>query len=268
VVAADDENELTIYDDAGGRLLERLRLFPGELPDEPKARKKAKPDIEALAMLPGERLLALGSGSASNRNRGAIWPLCVAPISPVVELDLSPLYATLIGELPELNIEGAAVSGDVLRLFQRGNGPSRVNAVIDLDLAGALAAIERDRALGGGLVRAIHSVDLGTFDGVALAFTDGSPLADGRILFSAAAEDSPDTYRDGPTMGSSLGMLDATGQVEWIEPLEGTAKVEGVQAGAASAGGVINVLMVADDDDPSACAPLLAAEIDARATRG
>src|ERR1700752_5286310 len=46
--------------------------------------------------------------------------------------DLAPLYTALEEkEIPDLNIEGAAVSGDSLRLLQRGNGRAGVNAVID-----------------------------------------------------------------------------------------------------------------------------------------
>jgi hypothetical protein len=40
--------------------------------------------------------------------------------------------------------------------------------------------------------------DLGTADGVALAVTDALALPDGTVLVSAAAEDTPDPYEDGP----------------------------------------------------------------------
>src|SRR5258705_4038133 len=68
-VVADDELHLGVFnaaDNAPGGL---LRLFDGELPDEKAARKKHKPDLEAIVQLPpfGDfekgALLALGSGS-------------------------------------------------------------------------------------------------------------------------------------------------------------------------------------------------------------
>ena len=51
------------------------RLFPGELPLEPQARKAAKPDLEALCLLAPSRaaphgaLLAVPSGSTAARQR-------------------------------------------------------------------------------------------------------------------------------------------------------------------------------------------------------
>ena len=51
-VAADDERELAVFPatgDAPGRL---VRFLPGELPADPEERKRDKPDVEALALLP------------------------------------------------------------------------------------------------------------------------------------------------------------------------------------------------------------------------
>ena len=44
--------------------------------------------------------------------------------------------------------------------------------------------------------------------GLALAVTDAVALPDGRVLVSAAAEDSPNAYDDGPVLGSALALLD------------------------------------------------------------
>ncbi|MEO6277397.1 MAG: hypothetical protein ABIP59_06225, partial [Roseateles sp.] len=68
-VVADDEHTLAVFDAASDSPGTLHRLFIGELPDKPKARKAAKPDLEALAQLPPfaacphGALLALGSGS-------------------------------------------------------------------------------------------------------------------------------------------------------------------------------------------------------------
>ena len=80
-VAADDERELAVFPatgDAPGRL---MRFLPGELPADPEERKRDKPDVEALALLPagpgspGGALLALESGSKPNRRGGVWWDL-------------------------------------------------------------------------------------------------------------------------------------------------------------------------------------------------
>ena len=85
------------------------------MPDSKKDRKKQKPDLEALTLLPayGDHphgaLLALGSGSRRNRFSGALLSLDADGAvrgSPQV-VDLSPILAPLDGALPELNIEGA-----------------------------------------------------------------------------------------------------------------------------------------------------------------
>lgn len=54
-------------------------------------------------------------------------------------------------------------------------------------------------------------------------------------------------------------MLNAAGGVERLDPLEPLAKVEGVAAEAADS--EIELLLVADADDPDAASPLLAATI-------
>jgi len=81
-VIADDELDL-LFVTIAGVTVERVRLFPDEPPlpraDGGPARKLAKPDLEALVMLPDGRLLALGSGSGglASRRRGVVlarWP--------------------------------------------------------------------------------------------------------------------------------------------------------------------------------------------------
>ena len=72
-VVADDELHLGVFEDTlgGGGVLTPgrvVRLFEGDLPNPKGPRKKAKPDLETLALLPPlpgcacGALLALGSG--------------------------------------------------------------------------------------------------------------------------------------------------------------------------------------------------------------
>lgn len=259
-VVVDDELDLAIYrrgETGPGR---RLALLPGVLPARPAARKAAKPDFETLALLPGA-LLALGSGATTRRARGALVPLATDGelLGPARAIDLAPLYRALAGELPGLNIEGAAATGDRLRLLHRAAGPSGENAVIELDLDGLLRDLADGCALDGALLCSVHRVALGSIDGVPLGFTDASPLPDGRLIFTAAAEDSPDSYRDGPCAGAVIGLLDDSGVV-WIDPIDAPVKVEGVHA-TLTTDGRIELLLVADADDRAIPAPLLAATL-------
>jgi hypothetical protein len=49
--------------------------------------------------------------------------------------------------------------------------------------------------------------DLGAIDGVRLTFTDVTPAASGQLLYLATAEASPDAVRDGPVLGTALGVI-------------------------------------------------------------
>src|SRR5688500_18121966 len=77
-IVADDEHHLGRFaaeSDAAGRV-ELHRVLAGDLPDYAGQRKKRKPDLEALTVLPASAasphgvLLALGSGSRPNRQQG------------------------------------------------------------------------------------------------------------------------------------------------------------------------------------------------------
>lgn len=63
-------------------------------------------------------------------------------------------------------------------------------------------------------------------DGVPLTFSDLCPLPDGRLLFAAVAETGESTYQDGECVADGL-----------------------------------DLLLVADADDPAVAAPLLAASV-------
>src|SRR5215471_979033 len=105
-VIADDELALGVYD-LDGVVTGRIVLGSGELPEEPRARKAQKPDFEALVSLPGESLLALGSGSTAQRRRAALVEFTGSE-ARVREFSLDALYDALARELPDLNIEGGA----------------------------------------------------------------------------------------------------------------------------------------------------------------
>lgn len=263
VVVADDETHLDRYLASTGRFVDRVRLLDRPLPASAAARKAVKPDFEALAWLPDGRLLVLGSGSTTGRQTGVILRAAngtdveAAPQDPR-EVDLVPLYEALRGRLPDLNIEGAAVAGGSLRLLSRG-GAARDNAVIDLDLDGVLRSLLASASLAADLVSAIHVVALGALDGVALGFTDASPMdpASSRIAFAAAAEDTANAYDDGPCAGSVVGVLEADGRVAFVERVEGRSKIEGLSVGPTG------LLMVADPDDPTQRAPLFSSAVPA-----
>lgn len=250
-LVADDEHFLASYDYAG-RPLSRLALFADALPSEPAQRKPRKADLEALARLPGERLLALGSGSTARRTRGAVFDLGSTSVQTV---DLAPLYDALRARLPELNIEGAAVLAGRLWLAHRGNGAARQNALIELDLEAIESLLRGAPALAPGCLRAIYDVTLGELLGVPLGLTDLAPVPGIGLVFCATAEDSPDTYRDGVCTGSALGVLDSKGRVRRISTVGIACKLEGL-AIAPRSRSESELWLVADPDDRALRAPL------------
>ena len=267
-VVADDTLLLATFPLAGGAPGELSRLLPGELPAEPAARKALKPDLEALCRLEGlasaphGALLAVPSGSTPGRRTGVLVPLEADGRAggAVRAVDFTAVYAQLERELGVLNVEGVAVSGPRLRLLNRGNGEGGVDAVVDLDAGRVLRALESGEAPQPDVVRTVRRWELGRAGPVRLSFTDASPLPDGRIVFTAAAEDTRDTYQDGAVVGSAVGVLAPDGTPLFLDGVDVKVKLEGVDARLEA--GRIHLLLVADADDPATAAPLFEAVLE------
>jgi hypothetical protein len=249
-VIADDQNTLAVYT-LDGRPSASIPLLDEVLPETHRERKAQKPDFESLLSLPDGSLLALGSGSTPRRMVGA-WLRFDHEAVSVERIALQELYAALARELPELNIEGGCVLGEQLYLACRGNGADPNNALIALDLHGAQRSLERDRALGAELIRKLNRVSLGALSGTALSLTDLAPLGE-QLVFSAAAEASPNTYDDGLCAGSVLGSLSLDGRVGAVHLLSPRTKIEGI---CATSPHDRSLFAVADADDPASRSPL------------
>lgn len=273
-VVADDANDLGVFpvaSDAGGML---RRMFATELPASPAERKAHKADLEILLHVPGfgvhahGLLLALGSGSTARRERGAWFALDAdgALQGDAQALDLSSLYAQLRVPFPALNLEGAAIVRNELLLLQRASRIDPRNALLRLPLDVLTQALASGTFASLDVVPTVNVVDLGERDGVPWSFTDAAGLDDGRLVFSAVAEDTIDTYRDGPCLGSAIGCLSRDGRLEWLQPLDLHAKVEGIDV--RRDGNLLLLRMVTDADDADVPAQLLEAQIDPEAMDG
>jgi hypothetical protein len=271
VVVQDDVHALAILDEARGIVTPMLlpagadgrRTF-----GEALGNKALKMDLEACITLRDGRLVALGSGSTAQRER-----IVVVDGAAERVIDAHDLYAHLRDARDfaglELNVEGAVIAGDVVRLFQRGNGApgaaEPVNAAGDVRLADFVAWLD-----GGPTPKlaAIRQFDLGAIDGVRFGFTDATVLPDGRIAFLAGAEDSPDTYRDGRVVGCRFGILDGDdARMVDIHEESGAAtrlKLEGIDW-VGEREGAWELVVVADLDDPNAAA--LVATLHVRVSR-
>jgi hypothetical protein len=267
-VIADDENHLAAFERGGTQPGRLVHIFPGTLPVAAEARKRNKPDVESVVRLPSfagyphGALLVLGSCSMPNRCSGVLLGLeadgSLAGTRALV--DLAPLSLAFQERFGRLNIEGALAAGEELVLLQRANRGDRRNARIRLRLAKALESLARRAQLGiEGLVE-VEEIDLGEVSGVPLGFTDGSALSDGRMAFTAVAEDTHDGYRDGACCGAAVGILGTDGRVERLEAIESRYKVEGIEATLED--GVVSALLVTDADDADVPAVLLACKLE------
>ncbi|ROZ61812.1 hypothetical protein [Ramlibacter sp. WS9] len=257
-LVADDEHHLGTLAADGAGVVQLHRLLAGDLPADKGKRKKQKPDLEALALLPAEpgmahgALLALGSGSRPNRQQALQVVLdggglpCAAPVT----YDLAAMYQPLREQFPDLNIEGAFVAGQRLRLLQRGNKGDARNACIDYPLAQLRAWMA-----GGAdapIPQNIQEFSLGDAGGVPLGFTDGAALPGGGWLFSAVAEDTGDSYNDGACGASAIGWVTEGGTLQRLEYVAGAPKIEGITLAEDG-----RLLMVTDSDDPATPSALL-----------
>jgi len=267
-VVADDELHLGAFPVSGTAAGTLIRILDGDLPDVLEERKKLKPDFEALTLLPPftnyphGALLALGSGSRKRRCRGVLLALDGHGVTsaPVRVLDAARLFETLEKEIQDLNIEGAVVVEDLLLLLHRGNKSHADNAIITFRLQTLLNSIEHDDSLAKGPILAIQHYDLGGIDGIPLCFTDAAALADGRLVFSAVAENTEDNYQDGPCLGAAIGVIAPNGRLQVLHFLDELCKVEGIHA--QRDGSSVKLWLVTDADDASVPAALITGELD------
>ncbi len=223
-VVADDELSLLKFSLKLDEPSKFIPLLPGDLPAEQKARKKTKPDFEALVELsPNGPILALPSGSKPNRIRGAL-----ISGEDVTEISFEDLFAELSSAFRELNIEGAVSVGKELKLFQRGNGKSHQNGIIVLDLDQVMKDLENRASLSLATIKEIKTCDLGKSNDVPLSFTDAAVESPEKIWFVAAAERTEDTYSDGEYVGAILGCLNSKCEIIFKEELLCPSKPEGL----------------------------------------
>lgn len=220
------------------------RLFAGDLPREPKARKAAKRDLESLIALPGRRLLAFPSGTKTCRTRGALIRVDrEGRFLSSRAVELGGLLRRLGERVPGLNIEGGFVLGRELALLQRGNGRRRVDAELRLPLRAFLDALDGARPWPRRFT--VGRVALGDWDGVPLSFTDGFAWRGGALV-AAAAERTDDPVLDGEVKGSVIGRL-RRGRFTPLLRLP-KLKVEGL-APLRRQGRALTLLAVTDADD-------------------
>jgi hypothetical protein len=222
----DDVNFVALVDPVTG-LADAITLPSGKDDlrqfDVGRGNKKFKLDLEAMTRVPGASgttLLAFGSGSKKRRENVLMLRFAgrgarLTPGEPSL-VALPDLYAALRAASAfagsDMNVEGALYLDGMIRLFGRGNGEASdelhpVDATCDLDwrLLQAHIASPGERPLPE--IKRITQYDLGDIDGVAFGFTDAISVGRTVVMYSAAAEASPDASEDGEVGGSALGVI-------------------------------------------------------------
>lgn len=214
VIVQDDVRALAVRDSQGSVLPVPLpphasgaRVF-----DDEARNKREKLDLEACVVLPDGRFVAFGSGSTPARERLVLWTGREPPAAVDAAAFYGALRAAVVQRGERINIEGAVVSGQRLKLFHRGNdrrvaGAMPTNAIAELD--GAAFSSWLDGRAPLPLVTRLTTVDLGAERGVPFGFTDAAAVGDDRIVVLACAEDAPDAIADGPVLGCRVGLLAA-----------------------------------------------------------
>lgn len=260
VIAQDDSNIAALWTPGG---VQPLRLFPdvhGDTYSSARGNKAHKPDLEAGASFDvGGRPAAVlfGSGSTEARVRAA-WVSEGPEGYQVRTADLPSLYAAARQRLglaaDVLNLEAAAAVGERVYFFQRGNGAGGVNASFVVPRATLEAALVSGATIAAHDLREVRRHSLGALDGCPLGFSDAAPLPDGRVLFLAAAEASPNTYDDGAVAGSVIGVLEHDGTARVLQRVpdgpDGPYKLEGLAVERVD-GARVHLRAVEDADDPS-----------------
>lgn len=245
LLIAGDDSPFLFQTDLQGKVLDRIRVFPG---DEARIPKAEKPDIEAMALLGNEDgVLLFGSGSKLPK-RGVIvhWPTAGKPKVYAAEAFYRHVMAACgIGE-DDLNIEGAACHGWELFLLNRGG-----NQVIQLQATALLAHLMQGGALPA---LSVQAYELPRDTGHLAGFSGAAALDHGRLLFCASVEATANWIDDGEVLGSYVGLidLDAPDKLQ-IAPImhDGKrflGKVEAIELRRELPGGVLEAWAVTDDD--------------------
>ncbi len=260
VILQDDVNALAVLDPSSGNV-QSLLLSSGpdgaRVFDDARGTKRFKLDLEASIVLPDGTLVAFGSGSSEHREKVVTLAARKDAFPQLLRAD--EFYRALRVHANErgarLNIEGAVIQGERLRLLQRGGGKRGLtpwNAILDLPLEPFIGWLDGRRSCPP-VVRIVE-VQLGDVEGVPFGFTDGAVTADGRLAFVACAEDTEDPLRDGPVLGCRFGWIDAYDRTAVMVPVVESdgrptrLKLEGIETRVDDAF-VFDVVADMDDGD-------------------
>lgn len=212
-----------------GSLLEMIPSDSNLLPETESA--GTKPKFESLIHLsaedipPGGALLAVPSGTNTNHPTGVLLLLDdTGAVQNQKLVDFKSLYGILASSIPDLNIEGSVCSAEKVYLFQRGNSNGSRNAVIELHKDRFIDCLRYFASVESIALSSITDCELDVIHGCRLGFTDAAALEDGRIVFTAAAEES------GLCKGFAIGLMSKELKILKLKKFDKGPQIEGIFA--------------------------------------
>lgn len=181
--------------------------------------KSMKHDLESctLAEINNQTyFLAFGSGGISPQ-RDSLFGLNRINEGQNIKISLIRLYDSILQEAglkkAELNIEGAAIAGKSLLLFNRGKNFIAVipwHEMIDYILQPESADIPSFKIL---------PVHLPVINNFQVGFSGASTIDENNILFTASLEETTDYIQDGAVKGSYIGTIELSNDNAVIKKL-------------------------------------------------
>ena len=222
-----------------------------------RVEKAIKQDLEAaLVGTIGKQpfLFAFGSGSLSPY-RDTVFAIDLKNNSVSFKCSLLPLYKAIKTKAAlkdhQLNIEGAALAGEKLLLFNRGN-----NIAIIIAWAEFIKYIQEPIAIIPKFK--IQKISLPVVNNFSVGISGACALGKNEILFTASLEETHDNIADGLIKGSYIGVLRLNDQDEisllalqqFIDEEGNTIldKLEAIEI-IKQQGNSIQALAMADNDD-------------------
>jgi len=167
--------------------------------------REVKHDFESAVLVfwnGHEYLLAFGSGSG-DISRDSMLMVSTSDVTDSKIISLKDFYSrlqslTLSGN-KEWNIEGATVQKDQLILFNRAN-----NMIIKFNFNDFISYLFDDNAQFPPIE--YLKIKLPFIQNHEARLSGACTLEDTHLLFSASVEDTPDWTKDGPVLGSFIGL--------------------------------------------------------------
>lgn len=220
--------------------------------------KSLKHDLESatLATISQEKyLLAFGSGGISPF-RDTLFAVNMQHANKSFKCSLLPVYNAIRNTAglneQELNIEGAAIAGENLLLFNRGKN----NGII-ISLKEFIQFIQSKNSTVLPDIKVVK-LSLPVINNFPVGISGACALNDHELLFTASLEETKDFISDGTIKGSYIGLLriNKNSEIELVSlsPLKDASgnvipdKLESIEVMKAK-GRKVNAVAVADNDD-------------------